>query len=188
VYAYMLRGVSLVYRLLAIITTTVVILALSACTTTPTASPGSASAVTLGDLTITDPWVRAASASATTNSMSSDSHNSSSMSMSMGATSAGYMMIRSSSAEPDFLIAAAVTDLAEAVELHTSTTENGVMQMRQVERIEIPAQGGVELKPGGFHIMLIGLKRDLKPDEMVRLTLTFERSGTVEVPAVVRKP
>ncbi len=172
------------YRLLAMITTMIIILALSACATTPTASPESAPAVTLGDLTISEPWVRAASASATTNSMSSDSHSS----MSMSATTAGYMTIRNSSAEPDFLIAAAVTDLAEAVELHTSTTENGVMKMRQVERIEIPAQGGVELKPGGFHIMLIGLKRDLKPDETVRLTLTFERSGTVEVSAVVRKP
>ncbi len=173
------------YRLLVIITTTIVILALGACATTPTANPESAPAVTLGDLTITEPWVRAASASTTTNAMS---HDHSSSSMSMGATSAGYMTIRSSSAEPDFLIAAAVADLAEAVELHTATTENGVMKMRQVERIEIPAQGGVELKPGSFHIMLIGLKRDLKPDETVRLTLMFERSGTVEVSAVVRKP
>ena len=82
------------YRLLAMITTMIIILALSACATTPTASPESAPAVTLGDLTISEPWVRAASASATTNSMSSDSHSS----MSMSATTAGYMTIRNSSA------------------------------------------------------------------------------------------
>lgn len=168
------------YRLLAIITTVIVILTLSACTTTPTAG------VTLGDLTMSEPWVRAASASATTNSMNHNSHSSSTMGME--ATTAGYMTISNRSSEPDFLVAADVADLAEAVELHTVITENSVIQMRQVERIEIPAQGSIELKSGSFHIMLIGLKRDLKPDEIVRLTLTFERSGTVEVPAVVRKP
>lgn len=167
------------YRILAILTTVIVILTLSACTTTPIAG------VTLGDLTISEPWVRAASASATTNSMNHNSHSSSTMGE---ATTAGYMIISSRSSEPDFLIAANVADLAEAVELHTVITENSVIQMRQVERIEIPAQGSIELKSGSFHIMLIGLKRDLKPDEIVRLTLTFERSGTVEVPAVVRKP
>jgi copper(I)-binding protein len=50
----------------------------------------------------------------------------------------------------------------------------------------VPAKGKTELKPGGYHIMLLGLKQDLKPGEKVPVTLKFERGGEVRVEAVVK--
>jgi hypothetical protein len=78
--------------------------------------------------------------------------------------------------------------VANVVELHKTTMEGNMMKMAPVENIEIPAQGQAELKPGGLHVMLIGLKRELKPDEKIRLKLHFEKAGAQEVEAVVRKP
>ncbi len=99
----------------------------------------------------------------------------------------GYMQLSNSGTEADYLIAADA-DISEAVELHTVVMENDVMQMRPVEKIEIAPSGQTELKPGGFHVMFIGLNRELKAGDTVRLSLTFERAGTVEVDAIVRAP
>jgi len=60
--------------------------------------------------------------------------------------------------------------------------------MKMVTSIEIPAQGKAELKPGSSHIMLIGLKRDLKAGDRVTMTLQFEVAGEVTVEAMVREP
>ena len=64
---------------------------------------------------------------------------------------------------------------AARVELHSMTMEEGVMKMRQVGRIELPAGRPVRLAPGGLHIMLIDLKQPLKPGDRVPLTLTLQR-------------
>jgi copper(I)-binding protein len=105
-----------------------------------------------------------------------------------GANSAAYMIIRNTGNEPDKLIAAS-SDVAKTIELHTVIEEGGVMRMRQVEGgIDIPANGQVELKPGGFHVMLIGLTRDLNAGDSVQLTLTFEKAGQIPVTAQVRQP
>jgi copper(I)-binding protein len=65
--------------------------------------------------------------------------------------------------------------------------EGGVMQMRRMaEGLEIPANGEVELKPGGFHLMLIGLKAPLGEGESVPMTLIFEGGARVEVTLGVR--
>jgi copper(I)-binding protein len=105
-----------------------------------------------------------------------------------GANSAAYMIIRNTGSEPDKLIAAS-SDVAKTIELHTVVEEGGVMRMRQVEGgIDIPANGQVELKPGGFHVMLIGLTRDLNAGDSVQLTLTFEKAGQIPVTAQVRQP
>lgn len=104
-----------------------------------------------------------------------------------GVNSAAYMVIRNGGAE-DKLISAA-GDVAKSIELHTVVDNNGVMQMRPVEGgIPVPAGGQVELKPGGFHVMLVGLNRELKPGDKVMLTLTFEKAGTRQVEAEVREP
>lgn len=70
------------------------------------------------------------------------------------------------------------------VELHTMSMDGDVMQMREVDAIDVPAQGEVKLMPGGMHLMLLGLTAPLKAGEKVSLTLHFERAGnrTVEVP------
>ena len=63
------------------------------------------------------------------------------------------------------------------------------MRMQAVQGgIEVPAGGQVELKPGGYHVMLIGLTRDLTDGEKFPLTLQFEKGGEVTVEAEVRQP
>jgi periplasmic copper chaperone A len=73
------------------------------------------------------------------------------------------------------------TTAAERVELHSMSMEGDVMKMRQVGAIDIPAGQSVELKPGAFHIMLMGLKAPLQEGAMVPLTLKFEKAGEVKV-------
>lgn len=131
-----------------------------------------------------DAWVRAAAMP----EMDVNSNSSMPASGHMdGGNSAAYMLLRNSGDEIDRLVSA-TSDVAESVELHISQTENDVTSMRPVEFIEVPAGGEAELKPGGLHIMLIGLKRALKEGDKVRLTLEFEKAGTVSVEAEVRAP
>jgi hypothetical protein len=68
----------------------------------------------------------------------------------------------------------AESEAAQTVELHTHTHDNGVMRMRQIDRITVPANGHTELKPGGLHIMLIGPKQPLKAGQQIQLRLIFE--------------
>ena len=82
--------------------------------------------------------------------------------------------------EDDRLVAAQ-TDVAATVEIHQTTMDGDVMRMQQVAAIEIPAGGQVELEPGDYHIMLIGLHRDLAVGDRFSVTLTFEKSGTLTV-------
>lgn len=95
---------------------------------------------------------------------------------SSGTTSAAYFVLRNRGGEADRLVAAR-TEVAGTVELHRSAIEDGVMRMRQVESIEVPARGEVSLAPGGYHLMLIGLTRELKDGDRFTITLDFERSG-----------
>jgi copper(I)-binding protein len=76
---------------------------------------------------------------------------------------------------------------AKVVELHTHTMEGGMMRMRQVEKIDLPAGKDVSLKPGGLHVMLIGLKQNLTPGENVPLTLKFADGSELTLDAPVRK-
>lgn len=84
------------------------------------------------------------------------------------------------SGKADRLISASA-DFAERVELHTMTMDGDVMRMRQVDAIDIPAGQTVELKPGGFHLMFMGLKKPLAKDSRVPLKLRFEKAGEVMV-------
>jgi periplasmic copper chaperone A len=101
--------------------------------------------------------------------------------------SAAYMVLRNGGDAVDRLLKVE-SDVADAVELHKSTMDGSIMKMSPVENIEIPAKGQAKLEPGGLHVMLIGLKRELKPDEKIKLKLQFEKAGVQEVDAVVRKP
>ena len=69
----------------------------------------------------------------------------------------------------DINLLKAESDISKVVELHTVNMENGVMKMRQVKSILIKANSSIELKPGSFHIMFIGLKSPLKKDEKKEL-------------------
>jgi copper(I)-binding protein len=105
--------------------------------------------------------------------------------MDSGATGAVYVTITNTGKDPDALVSAS-SDAAQAVELHETKNESGVMKMRPVQKIDVPAGGKIEMKPGGYHVMLLGLKHDLKPGEKVPVTLKFERGGEVRADATVR--
>jgi copper(I)-binding protein len=100
--------------------------------------------------------------------------------------SAAYMTLKNGGAAADRLVKAE-SDVASAVELHKTTMEGGMMKMAPVDGIALPAQGQAELKPGGLHVMLIGLKRELKAGEKLKLKLYFEKAGAQEIEAEVRK-
>ena len=76
--------------------------------------------------------------------------------------------------------------LCNRPELHSHINDDGIMRMRQVEAIEVPAGGVAELKPGGFHLMMIDLNEQLVEGGTVALTLVFEEAGEValEVPVL----
>ena len=92
----------------------------------------------------------------------------------------GGAFLSITSASADRLISGS-TPLAERFELHTMAMKGDVMEMRQVDAIELPAGQTVELKPGGPHVMFIGLKTPLKTGSKVPVTLKFEKAGDVKV-------
>jgi hypothetical protein len=102
----------------------------------------------------------------------------------MGGNGAAYMLLKNGTSAEDALIGAS-SDVAQAVEIHLSQMKaDGTMEMIQQEAIAIPANGEVELKPGSYHIMLIGLKKDLKTGDEISLTLHFKNHAdmTLTVP------
>lgn len=107
--------------------------------------------------------------------------------MSVGTTSAAFLSITNNTGQADRLLAAEC-DAARAVELHETRMENDIMAMRQVDGIDIPAGATVELKPGGYHIMLIDLNQELKAGQKLALTLVFENAGRVALEAEIRAP
>ncbi|WP_331776017.1 copper chaperone PCu(A)C [Sulfurospirillum sp. 1612] len=82
--------------------------------------------------------------------------------------SASFMTIINNGATAVDLTRADST-LADTLELHEHTMKNGMMVMAQVPKITIPAHGSVMLKPGGYHIMIIGLKKPIKPHDSVKM-------------------
>lgn len=99
------------------------------------------------------------------------------------SNSAAFMKISNQGAAAHALVGGS-TPAAKALELHTHTMEGGMMRMRQVEKIDLPAGDTVSLQPGGLHLMLIGLQQKLVPMESVPITLRFEDGSekTLEVP------
>lgn len=133
--------------------------ALAACSVgaTPAASP---------TLTIGDPWVR--------------------ISGGMDQPAAGYLTITNASAAADALLSASSPGAA-SVELHqTAMDSGGMIGMHPVARLYIPAGGTVTLAPGGYHLMIMGLKTQLKAGDRLELDLVFDHVGTVVVQAEVR--
>ncbi len=92
----------------------------------------------------------------------------------------GGAFLSITSASTDRLLSGS-TPLAERFELHSMAMKGDVMEMRQVDAIELPAGKPVELKPGGLHVMFIGLKQPLALGSKVPVTLRFEKAGEVKV-------
>ena len=118
------------------------------------------------DVTVTDPYVRAVPPGQ--------------------PNSAAFMQLQNKSTTRHAIVNAE-SPVSKVVELHTHINEDGVMKMRQVKQIDVPAQGKTILKPGGLHVMFLGLKSELKPDQLVPVTLIFEDGSKTTIHAKVRK-
>lgn len=115
---------------------------------------------------ITDAWIRAAPPS-------SD-------------VTAGFMVIENKSLQDNALLAVETVE-ADTVEIHEMAYENEMMKMRPVSEIVIPGGGKAELKPGGYHLMLFGMKSQPAEDDSVFLILYFKDQTTRIAKAFVRK-
>lgn len=84
------------------------------------------------------------------------------------------------SGDKTLYLVSANSKIAKNVELHEHVMSNGMMKMQQVKNIKIPANSTVELKPGGLHVMLIGLNKKLQPhDKVDAITLNFSDKTSV---------
>jgi hypothetical protein len=98
----------------------------------------------------------------------------------------GYLVLANRGAEADRLIGGS-TEIADRIEVHEMRMDNGVMKMRELPGgLEVKSGETVELKPGGNHLMLVGLKRGVKEGERFKAQLEFARSGKAEVEFVVQ--
>lgn len=116
--------------------------------------------IRVGDLTVEAPWLRATPGGA--------------------QVAGGYVRIVNRGTAPDRLVGATMA-LAQRGEVHEMTNEKGVMKMRPVEGLTIAPGASVDLKPGGYHLMFLGLKEGLKQGQSVKGSLVFEKAGTAEV-------
>lgn len=102
-----------------------------------------------------------------------------------GGNGAIYLVIRNTGQEPDRLTKAE-TPVADMASLHAVTMHGDVVRMREAPAVPIPAGGQVLFKPGGWHIMLMGLKTPLQKGAKFPLTLTFAKAGPIEAQVMVR--
>lgn len=132
-----------------------------------------------GGIAVTDAWARASSKTA--------------------AAAAAYLTIANEGTAADAL-RGATSDVATTVEIHETMAmdapastdgeggmDGGMMGMRPVGRLAIPAGATVRLEPGGYHLMLIGLERELEVGATIEIILTFEEAGEITVEAEVRE-
>ncbi|QIB32849.1 copper chaperone PCu(A)C [Ancylobacter pratisalsi] len=125
------------------------------------AQPAFAHGFKIGALEIGHPWARMTPAGA--------------------KVGGGYLSVTNKGTTPDTLVSA-TAEVADHAEIHEMSVTDGVMKMRMLkDGVVIPAGGEIKLAPGGFHLMLIGLKQPLKQGETFKGTLTFEKAGTVDV-------
>jgi hypothetical protein len=100
-----------------------------------------------------------------------------------GANSAVYFVLTNLT-EDDQLISAA-SPVASQAQIHATTIdEDGIASMQQQEQVEVPVGAVITFRPGGLHIMLLGLSMDLIEGDSIQVTLTFENYGemTIDVP------
>ena len=86
--------------------------------------------------------------------------------------SAAFFVIKNNS-DKDIAITSANSDIAEKNELHTHIKENQMLKMMKIEKLVVPAKSSLELKSGGDHVMLMGLKKELKAGDEISLELSF---------------
>lgn len=99
--------------------------------------------------------------------------------------SAAFMVLKNTS-EQDRALVNAHSNVSKVVELHTHKKEGGMMRMRRVKKIDIKAGSETVLKPGGLHVMFIGLKQQLKVGDKVELELEFDDGATIKLTVPVK--
>ena len=104
-----------------------------------------------------------------------------------GQTVSGAFMTLVNSSETAYALTSVSFSGTRVVEIHETSMNEGMMRMRKVSHIDIPANGSAELKPGSFHIMLIGLEKEMKAGTTEILTLTFSDDSQKTVEALVGK-
>ena len=130
-------------------------------------SIAAAESYSVGSLQIGNPWARATPKGAT--------------------VGAGYLTVTNNGKEPDRLVGGSAAP-ASRFEVHTTVVEKDVARMRQIPALEIKPGETVELKPGGMHVMMMGLKQPLKQGQKVKATLVFEKAGPLHVEFTVQGP
>ncbi len=128
------------------------------------AAPAKAHELTVGSLTIVDPWARASAGRA--------------------KSGAVYMTIHNNGSVADRLVGVE-TAIARMASIHTMRMEQGVMKMRPLKTLDIPPGASVQLRPGGIHVMLMGLHAPLTQGQTIPVTLRFERAGKIPIEATV---
>ena len=103
----------------------------------------------------------------------------------IGTNSAVYLRLQNRGGIADRLMGGE-TSAAERVEIHESSMVDDVMRMNEIDGVDVPPGGTVELRPGGIHLMLLGLTRALVDGDEVHLTLQFESLGELSVSVPVQ--
>ena len=98
----------------------------------------------------------------------------------------GFLKLNNRGGDDKLLSATAA--VSASVEMHAMNMDGDVMRMRQVDAIPLPAGKALELKPGGYHLMFVGLKAPLNAGDKFPLKLKFEKAGEVEVMVNVEAP
>lgn len=130
------------------------------------ASDKKTAAYKIGALVVDAPWARATPAGA--------------------QVGAGYLKVTNTGSEPDRLVGGSLANAA-SVEMHETQMTGGVAKMRRVDNgVEIKPGQSIEFAPGGYHLMLVGLKQPLKNGDVLPGTLVFERAGTLTLEYRVR--
>ncbi|SRR6266566_1724207 len=101
-------------------------------------------------------------------------------------TGAAYMTVKNSGASADRLLGA-TTSVADKVQFHKETTDNGVSRMQEVPSVNIEPGAQITFKPGEMHMMMVGLKQPLKEGQSLPMTLQFEKAGSIAVTVSIEK-
>jgi copper(I)-binding protein len=122
--------------------------------------PATAHEVAKGSMVVDHPWARAT----------------------IGTSRPGvvYVTLINEGKHDDALIGA-ISPVAARIHIHQTRRENGVARMAPVKRLVVPAGGRAVLKPGGIHLMLMGLKQSLEVNDAFSLTLKFEKAGAIDL-------
>ena len=119
-----------------------------------------AQAPTASTIVVQQPWARATPGGAT--------------------TGAAYMTLMNNGASADRLLSA-TTPLADAIQFHKETEDNGVSRMREIHSVDLDPGAKVIFRPGEMHLMIVGLKQPLTEGKTFPLALQFEKAGSIEL-------